>query len=166
MALFTKPVRLKPEHRETLEAFECGERALDLWLKTKALSNEINGGRRSFVSFSTETGELAGFFSLASHSVEHDELRSKLRRNQPAPLPVILLGRLAVSKRYQRHGLGESLLSEAVRIAGLASESIGVVALVVHPISEEASAFYRKHGFSIVKTEKPMLFLGLHSEAV
>jgi ribosomal protein S18 acetylase RimI-like enzyme len=77
-------------------------------------------------------------------------------------LPVILLGRLAASKRYQRYGLGESLLSEAVGIAGLASESIVVVALVVHPISKEASDFYRKHGFSIAKTEKPMLFLGLH----
>lgn len=162
MALFTKPARLKEKHREALERFECGERALDLWLKTKALVNEVNGGSRTFVSFSTETGELAGYFSLASHAVEHDDLRAKLRRNMPAPLPVILLGRLAVSKHYQRHGLGESLLYEAVRIAKIAAESIGVVALVVHPISEEAAAFYRKHGFSVAKTEKSMLFLGLH----
>jgi len=162
MALFTKPARLKEECREALESFECGERTLDLWLKTKALANEVNGGSRTFVSFSTETGELAGYFSLASHAVEHDDLRAKLRRNMPAPLPVILLGRLAVSKHYQRHGLGESLLYEAVRIAKIAAESIGVAALVVHPISEEAAAFYRKHGFSLAKTKKNMLFLGLH----
>lgn len=162
MALFTRPVRLKPEHREALDKFECGERALDLWLQTKALPNEVTGGSRTFVSFSTETGELAGFFSLASHSVEHDDLRAKLRRNKPSLLPTILLGRLAVSKRYQRHGLGESLLNEAVQIAMKASESIGVVALVVHPISEEAEAFYRKHGFSVAKAAKSMLFLGLH----
>ena len=101
MALFTRPVRLKPEHREALDKFECGERALDLWLPTKALPNDVTGGSRTFVSFSTETGELAGFFSLASHSVEHDDLRAKLRRNKPSPLPTILLGRLAVSKRCE-----------------------------------------------------------------
>ena len=162
MALFTKPARLKEEYREALESFECGERTLDLWLKTKALANEVNGGSRTFVSLSTETGELAGYFSLASHAVEHDDLRPKLRRNRPAPFPVILLGRLAVSKHYQRHGLGESLLYEAVRIAKIAAESISVAALVVHPISEEAAAFYRKHGFSLAKTKKNMLFLGLH----
>lgn len=161
MALFTKPVRLHAIHRDLLENFECGERSLDLWLKTKALSNEMTGGSRTFVTFSTVTGELAGYFSLASHSVEHDDLRAKLKRNMPSPLPVILLGRLTVSKKYQRHGLGESLLFEAVRISKQASEFIGVTALVVHPISLEASLFYRKHGFSLAKTEKTMLFLGL-----
>ena len=53
MALFTKPARLKEEHRGSLERFECGERALDLWLKTKALANEVNGVSCTFVSFST-----------------------------------------------------------------------------------------------------------------
>ena len=62
----------------------------------------------------------------------------------------------------QRHGLGESLLNEAVQIAIKASESIGVVPLVVPPISEEAETFYRKHGFSVAKAAKSMLFLGLH----
>ena len=118
MALFTRPVRLKPEQREALKEFECGERALDLWLKTKALSNEIAGGSRTFFSISKETGELTGFFYLASHSVEHEGLRAKLRRNQPSSLLAILLGRLAVSKRYQRHGLGVRCIfsSPAVRV--------------------------------------------------
>lgn len=161
MALFTKPGPLKEEHQELFQNFNCGERTLDNWLKTKALENEIRGASRTFVSFSTETGDVAGYFSLASHSVRHVDLRAKLRRNMPEPLPVILLGRLAVDRRYQQHGLGESLLYEAVRIVRTASEIIGVVALVVHPISEDASTFYMKHGFSVAKTSKQMLFLQL-----
>lgn len=162
MALFTKPVPLKEDYANSFQSFECGERALDNWLKHQALLNEIKGASRTFVSFAVETGEVAGYFSLSSHSVEHNSLRAKLRRNMPNPLPVILLGRLAVHTRFQKHGLGESLLHEAVRLAKSASESIGIVALVVHPISEQAAAFYVKHGFSVAKTELPMLFLGLH----
>lgn len=81
----------------------------------------------------------------------------------PCPVPTILLGRLAVDVKYQNLGLGESMLFEAVRIAKEASLSIGVSALVVHPLSERASNFYRKNGFTEAMTGKPMLFLDLHS---
>ncbi|WP_278661540.1 GNAT family N-acetyltransferase [Parasutterella excrementihominis] len=161
MIPFTKPLPLREEHQELFQHFQCGELTLDNWLKTKALENEIKGASRTFLSFSTETGDVAGYFSLASHSVRHLDLRAKLRRNMPEPLPVILLGRLAVDNKYQRHGLGESLLYEAVRIVKAAAETIGIVALVVHPISEDAAAFYIKHGFSVAKTSKQMLFMGL-----
>lgn len=152
---------MSESHRDLLESFECGERSLDLWLKTRALANETTGASRTFVTFSTVTGECAGYFSLASHSVDHDDLKAKLRRNMPAPVPAILLGRLAVSKPYQEHGLGQSLLYEAVRISQHAAQCIGAAVLVVHPISEKATRFYRKHGFSEAKTEKTMLFLKL-----
>lgn len=165
MALFSKPVRLTQEHRPALANFDCGERTLDLWLKTKALANEMKGGSRTFVTFSVATGELAGFFSLASHAVKHEDLKAKLRRNMPAPLPAILLGRLAVAKKYQGLGVGASLLSEAVRISQLAADAIGVSVLVVHPISEQAAAFYVKHGFSTANISKEMLFLDLHRPA-
>lgn len=82
----------------------------------------------------------------------------------PAPLPVILLGRLAGDKSFQRHGLGESLLFEAVRITKLAAETIGVAALVVHPFSEEAADFYKKHGSSVAKSKVPLLFFPLHGK--
>ena len=162
MAMFSRPVPLQPVHRRFFENFDCGDNTLNLWLKVKALPNEQKGGSRTYLSFSNQTGELAGYFALSSHSVSHESLRAKLRRNMPAPLPVILLGRLAVAKPFQRHGLGESLLREAVLIASGAAASIGIAALVVEPVSEKASAFYRKHGFSIAKTGKELLFLGLH----
>ena len=142
-----------------LESFECGERSLDLWLKTRALANETTGASRTFVTFSTVTGECAGYFSLASHSVDHDDLKAKLRRNMPAPVPAILLGRLVVSKPYQEHGLGQSFLYEAVRISQQVAQYTGAAVLVVHPISEKATRFNRKLGFSEAKTEKTMLFL-------
>lgn len=64
---------------------------------------------------------------MASHSVRHMDFRAKLRRNMPEPLPVILLGRLAVDNKYQRYGLGESLLHEAVRIVKAAAETIALL---------------------------------------
>lgn len=162
MAAFSKPIPLTLELASKLGAFNCGELSLDLWLKTKALANEVKGGSRTFIVLSQLTGEIAGYFTLSSHSIEQAAVNAKLRRNMPRPLPTILLGRLAVDKKYQCHGLGESMLAEAVRIAKQAALNIGVVALVVHPISENAANFYRKHGFSMAKTEKPMLFMNLH----
>ena len=80
----------------------------------------------------------------------------------PNPIPTILLGRLAVAVKYQRHGLGESRLHEAIRKSKKIADSLGAAALIVHPISERANLFYLKHGFSSSKSEKPRLFLDLH----
>lgn len=66
MVPFTRPVRLKPEHREALKEFECGERALDLWLKTKALSNEIAGGSRTLSLFQRKRGNWPANFLCRS----------------------------------------------------------------------------------------------------
>jgi GNAT superfamily N-acetyltransferase len=65
----------------------------------------------------------------------------------PDPAPVLLLGRLAVDRNWHGKGLGADLLADAVLRAIGAAESIGVRAIIVHAISEEAKSFYEKHGF-------------------
>ena len=80
----------------------------------------------------------------------------------PEPIPAILLGRLAVAEQYQNHGLGESMLHEAICKSKRIADELGAAVLIVHPISERASLFYRKHGFSNTKNENPMLFIDLH----
>ena len=106
--------------------------------------------------------ELAGYFCLSTHSVERSNFRAEFKRDMPNPIPTILLGRLAVGEKYQRHGLGETMLREAIRKSKKIADTLGPAALIVHPISERTNLFYLKHGFSSSKSEGPMLFLDLH----
>ena len=77
----------------------------------------------------------------------HAEATGRVRRNLPDPVPAALLGRLAIDQAWQGRGLGSALLRDAIlRVVG-AAETIGVRALLVHAISEEAKAFYERWGF-------------------
>ena len=79
----------------------------------------------------------------------------------PDPVPVILLGRLAVDVRFQGFGLGTSMLQTAVRIAEQAAKAVAITALVVHPISSDASRFYLERGFVQARSGEPMLLYPL-----
>ena len=160
--LFKRPEPLTEAHIPLINNFCCGERSLDLWLKTYALANEARGGSRTFVVLTSQMDELAGYFCLSTHSVERSNFRAEFKRDMPNPIPTILLGRLAVAEKYQRHGLGESMLHEAIRKSKKIADTLGPAALIVHPISERTNLFYLKHGFSSSKSEGPMLFLDLH----
>ena len=160
MASFLPPRPLQQADEARLPGFDCGSEPLNLWLAQKALHNDKTGGSRTYV-VSTESGELAGYFCLAAHSVEHGDLKAKYRRNMPNPVPTILLGRLAVDKKYAGRGLGKSMLLAAIRASIEIAKSIGVAAVVVHPISEEAEHFYLKNGFAYAREGNPMLLFAL-----
>lgn len=160
MASFLPPRPLQQADETRLLGFDCGSEPLHRWLAQKALHNDKTGGSRTYV-VSTETGELAGYFCLSAHSVEHGDLKAKYRRNMPNPVPTILLGRLAVDKKFAGRGLGKSMLSAAIRSSIEIAKSIGVAAVVVHPISEEAEHFYLKNGFAYAREGNPMLLFAL-----
>ncbi|KAB7651678.1 GNAT family N-acetyltransferase [Sutterella faecalis] len=160
MASFLPPRPLQQADETRLLGFDCGSEPLNRWLAQKALHNDKTGGSRTYV-VSTETGELAGYFCLSAHSVEHGDLKAKYRRNMPNPVPTILLGRLAVDKKFAGRGLGKSMLSAAIRSSIEIAKSIGVAAVVVHPISEEAEHFYLKNGFAYAREGNPMLLFAL-----
>lgn len=160
MASFLPPRPLQQADETRLLGFDCGSEPLNRWLAQKALHNDKTGGSRTYV-VSTETGELAGYFCLSAHSVEHGDLKAKYRRNMPNPVPTILLGRLAVDKKFAGRGLGKSMLSAAIRSSIEIAKSIGVAAVVVHPISEEAEHFYLKNGFAYSREGNPMLLFAL-----
>ena len=139
----TPPEPLAPDHM--LDAFECGVASLDEWLKRPARHNENEGASRTFVVC---TGRrVVGYYCLAAGSILHTAATGRVRRNMPDPVPVLLLGRLAVDRRWHGKGLGADLLADAVQRAINAAGSVGVRAILVHAISEEAWAFYEKHGF-------------------
>jgi GNAT superfamily N-acetyltransferase len=137
------PAPLAAEHE--LEGFASGVGQLDDWLKKRARANEAAGGSRTYVV--CEGREVVGYYSLAAGSMLRDIATGSVRRNMPDPVPVAMLGRLAIDRRWQGRGFGLALLRDAVlRVVG-AAETIGVRAMLVHAISDEARAFYERCGF-------------------
>ena len=143
MGAITAPEPITPSH--LIEAFACGIPVLDDWLKRRALKNEVSGASRTFVV--CHDGQVVGYYALATGSVEHRDAPGKLRRNMPDPIPVMVLGRLAVDQQWQRAGIGRGLLKDAVLRSVSVSQHAGVKALLVHVLSEDAKTFYVRNGF-------------------
>ena len=151
----TAPSPLAAEHE--LEEFNSGTPPLDEWLKRRARQNETSGASRTYVI--AEGRRVVGYYGLAAGSVLHEVATSRVRRNMPDPVPVALLGRLAVDRQWQGRGLGAALLRDAVlRVVGAAG-TIGVRALLVHAISDEAKAFYERWGFRPSATDPMTLMI-------
>lgn len=146
-------MRLQPVHLQAeydCSTFECGEPLLDTWLQESALHNEEHGGSRTFVLLDQQ--KVIAYYSLSTASMKRESLPGRLRRNQPDPVPLLLLGRLAVDKRYQGLGIGHRLYQDIVHRCLTVAEMAGVVALVVNAISEQAENFYLKLGFHEIQT--------------
>lgn len=112
MGRVTAPEPLSAFHQ--VAEFVSGEAVLDDWLKQKGLKNQALGAARTFVVCKKDTKQVAGFYSLATGSVNHTEATGNLRRNMPDPIPVIILARLAVDLSFHGKGLGADLLHDAV----------------------------------------------------
>lgn len=128
-----------------LEAFESGEPSLDEWLRRRALKNQENGSSRTYVV--CEGDAVIGFYCLSAGAIGHAEAPGNLKRNRPDPIPVIVLGRLAIHTAYHQQGVGTALLRDAILRTLQAAEVAGVAALLVHALSEQARRFYRSRGF-------------------
>jgi GNAT superfamily N-acetyltransferase len=156
---YASPVRLTGSH--VVSGFVSGQGSLDSWLQNRAVKSDATGASRTYVTTLTGTNIVAGYYSLAASAVELETVPGKVRRNMPAPIPVVLLGRLATHQFHQGKGLGRSLLYDAfLRVTG-AADVIGVRALLVHAIDETVPLFYRHHGFEPSPLDEQTLFLTL-----
>lgn len=142
------PVPLDETHE--LEGFRCAEPELEHWLKRRALRNQRDGASRTFVV--CEGTDVVAYYALAAGSVFHVDAPGAVRRNMPDPIPVVVLGRLAVHVDWAGRGLGSGLLKDAILRSLRLSQDLGVRALLCHSINETAKAFYLHHGF----IESPM----------
>jgi GNAT superfamily N-acetyltransferase len=141
--------------------FECGEPALDEWLKRRAMSNQLTGASRTFVVLDEEN-RVRGYYAMAAGAVSHQMATSSVRRNMPDPVPVMVLARLAVDHRAQGIKLGASLLQDAVNRAVMVSQNAGVRALLVHALNDRAKAFYEHYGFQSSPLHPMTLLLRLN----
>ena len=139
--------------------FNCATLSLDDWLIKRALKNQSYGASRTFVICGNN--RVIGYYALATGSVERVVAPGSISRNMPESIPVIILGRLAVDIQYQGKRLGGALLKDAMLRTLSIARNVGVRALLVYAISEEAKSFYLSYGFQPSPIESMTLMLSV-----
>lgn len=130
------------------QSFDCGSESLTGWFRRNALRNHISGVSRVNVLEDASSGKIAGFVALSAAQIERDFLAKAMQRNQPDPIPVTLLGQLAVDRSFQGQGHAASLLIFALRSSLSAAALIGSAGVVTHPINDAVRSFYAKWSFA------------------
>ena len=145
-------------HHE-VESFSSGVESLDPWLKRRALKNQATGASRTFVA--CEGRHVLAYYALASSAVTTNAVSGRFRRNMPNPIPVVVLGRLAVDKAWHGKGVGRALVRDAGLRVIQAADTIGVRGMIVHALSPEAKQFYMRLGFDLSPLDPMMLMVTL-----
>jgi GNAT superfamily N-acetyltransferase len=151
------PEKLRADH--DLSLFQCGEPPLDDWLRRRALQNEESGASCTYVVCIGL--RVVAYYALAVGAVAHAGAPGRVRRNMPDPVPVMIIGRLAVDQEFHGHGLGQGLLRDAVLRTLQAADIAGIRAILVHAISVDAQRFYERHGFVRSPIDPMMLMITL-----
>jgi len=126
-------------------SFNCGDSTLNDWLQRRAIKNESNRASRTFVVCNNDI--VIGFYSLAVGAIAREDTIGKVQRNMPEPIPVMVLGRLAVDVNWQGKRIGTGMLKDAIQRTIIVAEQAGIRALLVHALSDEAKNFYLSCGF-------------------
>ncbi|ATQ66829.1 MULTISPECIES: GNAT family N-acetyltransferase [Methylosinus] len=124
--------------------FDSGVPVLDDWLMRRARANQASGASRAYVI--CEDRRVVGYYALAAGAVEISNATGRLRRNMPDPVPIAVLGRLAIHRGFQGNGLGRALVRDAGQRVLQAADIIGIRGILVHVLSPEAEAFYHALG--------------------
>jgi predicted N-acetyltransferase YhbS len=129
------------------ETFDCGRESINQWFRRHAWRNQQSGATRTNVVCDTSTGAIVGCVALSAAQIERAFLPKSAQRNQPDPLPAILLGQLAVDQRYHGRGYARSLMWFALTTSVRLSKEIGCFAVLTHPLDGGLRDFYRRFGF-------------------
>ena len=145
MSAYRGPELLTAEHR--LERFDCGDEPLNEWLLQRALRNQGEGSSRTWVVTVTNGDRVVAYYGSSTAALARDEAPGRVRRNQPDPLPAMLLGRLAVDSDHQGQGLASALLKHFLLKALEVSQLTGLRLVLVHAKDSQAADFYRHFEF-------------------
>ncbi len=143
MSRYRGPELLAAHHE--VEGFDCGDEALNEWLRRRALRNQREGSSRTWVV--THGARLVAFYASSTAAVARVEATRRAARNQPEPVPAMLLGRLAVDRDHQGKGLAAALLKHFLLKALEVASLTGVRLVLVHAKDSRAASFYRHFGF-------------------
>lgn len=158
--MLSAPALLEESH--DLDLFQSGNASLDEWLRRRARANQVSGTSRTYVV--TEERRVVGYYCLASGALDLADAPGSVRRNMPDPIPMAVLGRLAIDRDWQGKGLGSALLQDAVLRTSQAAAIMGIRGLLVHAISDEAKAFYEHYGFAASPNHPMTLVLSLKTK--
>ena len=141
------------------EGFTCGVESLDVWLQRRALKNQILGASRTYVV--CESNQVLAYYALASGAVACKDAPGRFRRNMPDPIPIVMLGRLAVDLRLHGTGYGRALVRDAGLRVIQAADAIGIRGMTVYALSDEAKVFYEHVGFEPSPLDPHLLMVSL-----
>ncbi|RPH22867.1 GNAT family N-acetyltransferase [Buttiauxella warmboldiae] len=153
--MIAAPEPLRAEH--VVSQFGCGVESMDNWLRQRAMKNQLTGASRTFVC--CDEARVLAYYSLASSAVATKSAPGHFRRNMPDPIPVVILGRLAVDKSLHGKGIGRALVRDAGLRVIQAAETIGIRGMLVHALSDEARDFYLHVGFEPSPVEAMTLMI-------
>ncbi len=151
------PVPLAEHH--ITAGFACGTDSLDQWLQRRAFKNQVQGASRTYVV--CDGPRVVAYYALASGAVVSAGATGRLRRNMPDPIPVVVLGRLAVDKSLHGKGFGRALVRDAGLRVLQAADAIGIRGMTVQALTEEAMTFYEHIGFEPSPLDPRLLMITL-----
>jgi GNAT superfamily N-acetyltransferase len=154
LELITAPVALSPSHDAS--RFDCGKPPLNDWLRYKAQKSE---GRSARCYVLCLRNSIIGYYCISAGAAQHSGAPRKLRQNMPNPIPIVILGRLAVDRNFQGKGLGRGFLKDALIRITRASELVGARAILVHAVDQGAVPFYARYGFKTFPVGSQTLYL-------
>ena len=102
---------------------------------------------RTSVLSDMATGAIIAYVALSTAQIERAYLPKSAQRNRPDPIPVVLLGQLAVDQRHHGNGYAKSLVLFALTTAVRLSKDIGCFGVMTHPLDDEVRAFHARFGF-------------------
>lgn len=135
-----------------IDVFDCGQEALNSWLRKYALQNQGAGAAQTYVGLAGKV--VVGYYSLAVGQIEYSDAPERLRKGLARhPVPIMLLARLAVDKDWQRKGVGRAFLRDAVLRTLQAADIAGIRAFAVHAKDGQARRYYEQFDFAASPTD-------------
>ncbi|MGD1921344.1 MAG: GNAT family N-acetyltransferase [Pleurocapsa sp.] len=129
-------------------SFDCGNEALNGYLRAIARQHNKKGVSRTFILVdSAQPQTIIGFFTLVLCEIRAVQLPKKWSKKYPTTIAGVKLARLAVDKKYQRQGIGEILMVEAMKRALIIADNAGVIGLFVDAKDEAAKKYYQRYDF-------------------
>lgn len=137
--------------------FDCGVEALNLYLQKYANQDQKRGLTKIYIL--VDAASVVGYYSISAHSVMRDNLPEDIKIAGYGEVPFLLLGRLAVDKKYQGQGYGDTLIFHAFKTTMETAEKVGILGIIVDAKNDDVSSFYEGFGFKRLTATENRLVL-------